>query len=60
MKKCEFSTSICDSLFGTIKLNLSEDEKKIYGTLELAKQNPIDILNQQRMLCIRQLEFNII
>ena len=40
-KNVNFLLPICDLLFGTIKLNLSEDERKIYGTLELAKQNPI-------------------
>ncbi len=40
-KNVNFLLPICDFLFGTIKLNLCEDERKIYGTLELAKQNPI-------------------
>ena len=40
-KNVNFLLPICDFLFGTIKLNLSKDEKRIYGTFELAKQNPI-------------------
>ena len=40
-KNVNFLLPLCDFLFGTIKLTLSEDEKRIYGTFELAKQNPI-------------------
>ena len=55
-----FLLPICDFLFGTIKLNLSEDERKIYGTLELAKQNPIGYSEPAKDVMHKALEFNII
>ena len=40
-KNVNFLLPICDFLFGTIKLSLSVDEKRVYGTFNLAKQNPM-------------------
>ena len=40
-KNVNFLLPICDFLFGTIRLSLSADEINKYGTLDLAKKNPV-------------------
>jgi sterol desaturase/sphingolipid hydroxylase (fatty acid hydroxylase superfamily) len=40
-KNVNFLLPICDFLFGTIKLSLSVEKKRVYGTFNLAKQNPM-------------------
>ena len=40
-KNVNFLLPICDFLFGTIRLSLSADEVNKYGTLDLAKKNPV-------------------
>ena len=40
-KNVNFLLPICDFLFGTIRLSISADEITKYGTLNLAKQNPM-------------------